>query len=286
MLSWLPKSFKTKVKGRLKQLRLAYVRRCHAFGQSELLALLRRLGLEKGDVLLVHSSFDQFLGFRGSAQEVVQVLLEAAGAEGTVMMPTMPFTGTAVDHARKGKLFDVLRTPSQMGLITEVFRRSPGVKRSVHPTHPVAAWGLKADEMLAGHHLAKTPCGRSTPYGRLIDCDGKILFLGTSIDSMTFFHSLEEELESSMPFSPFTKEVFSLRSRDQSGKDLVATTRLFEPAYSKRRNIRKLLPVLQQQGAWRAGKVGKLRVILLEARHVLAAAQTLADRGVYCYESE
>jgi aminoglycoside 3-N-acetyltransferase len=285
MVSWALESLKTRLKGQLKQFRVAYVRRCYPFDRVQLLTMLRRLGVNQGDVLLVHSSFDQFLGFRGSAPEVVLVLFEAVGLEGTVLMPTTPFTGTAVEHARKGKIFDVLRTPSRMGLLSEVFRRTPGVRRSVHPTHSVAAWGAKADDLLADHHLAKTPCGRSTPYGRLIEYDGKILFLGTDLGSMTFFHAIEEELEPSMPFSPFMAEVFSLRSRDQNGRELVATTRLFDPAYSRRRNIHKLVPVLQQEGAWKVGRVGRLRATLLEARQVLAAAQALASRGVYCYES-
>ena len=84
----------------------------------------------------------------------------ATRASGTVLMPTLPFGGVAIDYARKNPVFDVRRTPSQTGLLTEIFRRSAGVLRSVHPTHPVAVAGHGAVEMVEGHHLAATPCGR------------------------------------------------------------------------------------------------------------------------------
>ena len=285
MFSWLPKTVKQSVKGKWKKLRLAYVRRKYAFGKEELKSLLRSLGLDRGDAVLVHSSLDQFEGFTGKPTDIIAALQEVLGEEGTLLMPTLPFTGTAVEYVSRAGTFDVARTASRMGLITELFRRSPGVRRSVHPTHAVAAWGSKAEQMIADHHLAGTPCGRQTPYGRLLDFDGKILLLGTDIGAMTFFHTMEEELEPSMPFSPFTREIFSLQSRDMQGNPLVTRTRLFDPVHSRRRNLFKLVPVLQQTGWWKEGRVGKLRAILLRAKEVAEATRTLARRGEYGYDS-
>src|SRR6202043_3771999 len=100
------------------------------------------------------------------------------------------------------------------------------------------------------------PCGRQTPYGRLLDQNGKILFLGTDISAMTFFHTVEEILEPKMPFSPFTKDVFTLQSRDAQNRILTTSTRLFEPQYSRRRNLEKLVRPLKQQGWWRDARLG------------------------------
>jgi len=86
--------------------------------------------------------------------------------------------GSAVEYALGEPVFDARLTVSRMGLITEVFRRAPGVVRSVHPTHSVAVWGSRADAIVAGHELADTPCGRLTPYAKLLDYDGKILLAG------------------------------------------------------------------------------------------------------------
>lgn len=284
MFSWLPKAVKQRIKGNLKRFRLAYFRRKHSFGKEDLQELLRQLGLARGDVVLVHSSLDHFEGFAERPREIITALQEVVGAEGTLLMPTLPFTGTAVEYAFQAPLFDVMNTPSRMGLITELFRRSLGVLRSVHPTHPVAVWGARAEEMIAGHHLAKTPCGRRTPYRRLLEHEGKILFLGTGIEAMTFFHTIEEEMEPTMPFSPFTEKIFSLLSKDKDGNTLETHTRLFDPVYSRRRRLDILIPVLKGLGGWKAGRVGRLQAILVSAEDVLATAQELARKGEYCYE--
>jgi len=284
MFSWLPANLKRKVKSDWKGFRIAFSRKIRGFSKKDLVEMLRRLGIEQGDTLLVHSSLDQFSAFQGKPVDVIVALQEAVGPRGTLLMPTLPFRGSAVEYVRAPRVFDLTRTPSQMGLLTELFRRISGVIRSIHPTHSVAAWGMRASEMAYAHHAAATPCGRQTPYGRLLDHNGKILFLGTDISVMTFFHAVEELLEPKMPFSPFTKEVFVLESRDAQNQSVTTHTRLFDPQYSRRRNLEKLIPAMKQRGWWRDAKLGGMRAILLRADQVLEASSALAERGIYCYD--
>jgi aminoglycoside 3-N-acetyltransferase len=284
MLSWLPASFKRRAKSDWKNLRIAFARRSRGFSKQDLVDMLLRIGIEQGDTIVVHSSLDQFQAFLGKPADIILALQEGAGPTGTVIMPTLPFRGSAVEYVRQPRVFDVRKTPSQMGLLSELFRRTPGVIRSVHPTHAVAAWGAASDEMVIAHHEAATPCGRQTPYGRLLDHNGKILFLGTDITVMTFFHTVEEILEPRMPFSPFTTEIFELESRDAQNNTLATRTRLFEPQHSKRRNLKKLVPVLKQNGWWTEAHLGGMNAILLHADEVLQACSELAERGIYCYD--
>src|SRR5271157_5699505 len=111
----------------LKARRAAWVRNFRSFTHQDFKRLLSRLGIERGDVLLVHSSYRGFDGFQGNAADVILALEEAVGQKGTVLMPTMPFAGSAVDYVSRNPVFDVNATPSRMGLLTELFRRSPGV---------------------------------------------------------------------------------------------------------------------------------------------------------------
>jgi len=272
------------VRGWLKRLRRTCVRRWYSYNREDFLDSLRRVGVRLGDVVIVHSSFDRFEAFDGKPTEVILALQAAVGPAGTLLMPTLPFNGTAVEYVAHAGIFDVVRTPSRMGLLTELFRRSPGVVRSVHPTHPVAAWGARSEEIIAGHHLAATPCGTGSPYARLFEYDGKILFLGTGIDAMTFFHAVEERLEPEMPFTPFTKETFLLYCKDRDGTVLSSTTRLFAPEWSRLRNLAPLSAALRQRGAWRTARIGGLEVILLGAVDVVDACRDLAKGGVYCYD--
>ena len=141
MLDWLPKGVKSLLRRYYYGTKSTYYRYRHPFTTADLLSTLRELGISDGDVMLVHSSFAEFLGFRGKAPDVIRVLKQAVGPHGTLMMPTLSFSGSAAAYAREAKLFDLARSPSKVGLLTELFRRSEGVVRSLHPTHSVAVWG-------------------------------------------------------------------------------------------------------------------------------------------------
>jgi len=284
MNTWAPAELRRKAKSRWKSLRISLEQKSRGFSQQDLTAMLRSLGVVTGDAILVHSSFDQFAGFLGKPADIIVALQGSVGLSGTVLMPTLPFRGSAIEYVEKGQIFDVRRTPSQMGLLTELFRRTPGVTRSVHPTHSTAGWGGKSAEFVQDHYQATTPCGRETPYGRLLQFSGKILFLGTDITTMTFFHAVEELLESRMPFSPFTKETFTIESIDSGGRTVTTHTRLFEPQYSRKRNIGKLVPVLKKAGYWRERRLGSLKSVLLDANQVLDSCVAMAQRGIFCYD--
>ena len=85
-------------------------------------------------------------------------------------MPTFPFQGA--QGADKYSRFDVQKTPSKVGILTEVFRQTQGVERSKHPTHPVAAWGLHANEIVSTHHLGPTFGVTSPSSGTALPPDG------------------------------------------------------------------------------------------------------------------
>ncbi len=260
-----------------------FVETFFSFTPSDFARALECLGIRTGDVLFVHSSFDRFRGFRGRLSDVIRILQNAVGPPGTLIMPTLPFDGSAIDYVRSGKVTDLARTPSRMGILTEVFRRQTGVVRSLHPTHPAAAWGSRRDEMLKDHALAQTPCGFHSPYYRLIDTDAKILMAGVGIAPLTFFHTIEELLEPEMPFSPFTAEWFTAQVRDLQGGLHACRFRLFEPGVSKRRNLNTLVPKLKEVGGWSTARVGRLHLILLQARKAVEASRLLALQGVFCY---
>jgi len=283
MLDWLPKDAKSSLRKHYYGARSAYLRWRHPFSADDLLAALRKLGIGEGDVLLVHSAFAEFVGFEGGAPDVIRVLKDAVGASGTVMMPTLSFSGTAVAYAREGKVFDPRKTPSQVGLLTEVFRRSKGVARSLHPTHSVAVFSTEADYFVKDHHLAGTPCGAGTPFFRLFEKDGKILLLGVGMAALTFFHCVEELVERELPFSPFTSEVFIMQCSVDGKIVETAPMRLYDPGVSGRRDLSILENALRRKGAWHQEKVGNLKLIALKAADILFITRELAKQGIYCY---
>jgi aminoglycoside 3-N-acetyltransferase len=278
------RTLKRDLKNWIHRARQSYLKTFQGFDSAQLLAALHRVGVAPGSVVMVHSSFDAFAGFHGGALDVLRALQSAVGEHGVLMMPTIPFEGLAVDYARSGQVFDVRRTPSRVGLLTELLRRMPDTVRSVHPTHSVAIWGENAARLAEGHAAAATPCGRGSPYHRLLERNGKILFLGADISVLTFIHTLEEVFEPMLPRSPFTTEWFQLTSRDASNALVTTNTRLFDPALARRRRLERLLPPLRSLGAWNEARVGTLRMALVGCDELRRAYQQLCDTQRYCYD--
>lgn len=271
------------LRGPYKNARSKYIRWRHGFGRDELLAALQALGIKRGDAIIVHSAIKAFEAFQGSATDVIAVFKEAVGTEGTLMMPTLSMAGSAIDFAKSGRIFDPRTTPSQVGLLPEIFRRSAGVVRSMHPTHSVAVLGKGSTWWIADHHRADTPCGRGTPFHRLLERDGKIVLAGTGIPALTFFHCVEELIERRMPFSPFTQERYVMRCRMDKEIIETAAMRLYAPDVSRRRQLFPLESELRAKGFWKESRTGTLTVAAVRAQHVLETLEEMADRGIFCY---
>ena len=253
------------------------------FVPADLTETLAMLGIRTGDVLFAHVAYRRLFGFLGGPSDVLVCLRDAVSPSGTLLMPSMAFMGSAVDYVQSGQVFDVRRTPSRMGVVTELFRRSPGTVRSLHPTHPVLANGPMAEELLCDHLLAGTPCGEHSPFAKLPAANGKIVLLGTGIGDLTFYHYLEEVLEHAFFCSPFTEKMFAVPFYGNNGEPLQVRTRLFDPGLSRRRDLGILERELKAAGAWRERKVGSLQVVMLEARTISDTVHAMVERGIYCY---
>lgn len=104
-----------------------------------------------------------------------------------------------------------------MGLISETFRRQPGVQRSLHPTHPVLAFGPRAQWIVADHETCLYPCGPGTPFEKLVELRAKILFYGVSEFHFTLHHYLEHLVKDELPFALYEAEPYAVNVIDAAG---------------------------------------------------------------------
>lgn len=173
--------------------------------QRMLVEQMRKLGIQFGDILLVHSSLSRLGWVVGGEQTVVAALLEVVGASGTLVMPTHTPDNTNPANWRNPPVpeswwptirnampaFDPSMTPTKsVGRIAETFRKFPGVMRSSHPIGSFAAWGQHAADLVAPHPL-EPMFGDPSPIGRLYDLDAKVLLLGVGYDTCTSLHLAE-----------------------------------------------------------------------------------------------
>jgi aminoglycoside 3-N-acetyltransferase len=156
---------------------------------KDIVSILRILGLDKGDNVIVHSSLKAFGYVESGARTVIEALISVLGDKGTLIMPTF----TLSFLMSESPVLDLIRTPSETGLITEVFRRHENVFRSKHITHSVAAWGKCAKEVASLE--SATAWGQSSPFQWLLDNGGKVLMLGVGYDRCTMIHRVEEDLQ-------------------------------------------------------------------------------------------
>ena len=54
--------------------------------KSDIIDALKRVGLQRGDTVMVHTSLGKIGYVCGGAQAVIEALIETVGEEGTVMM--------------------------------------------------------------------------------------------------------------------------------------------------------------------------------------------------------
>lgn len=281
--SLLSPTWKRVIKSFAHRARRAYYKTFYRFDTSDFKVALHAVGLRPGACVMVHSSVDRFIGFSGTPLDVLKAIQSVLGDTGTLMMPTMPFTGLASDYTKSHTL-DVRRSASRMGIMTELLRRMPETVRSVHPTHPVAVWGKDAAPIAENHPHARTPCGKGSPFHELLTRKGSILLIDVDIQAMTFFHTLEELYEEKLPHSPFTTEVFQLETIDRNGNRVPTQTRLFDLRVAKIRLLARLIPPLKNMNAWREVRVGGLSMVLLDCEAIRAAYLSLCESGVHSYE--
>ncbi len=140
---------------------------------KELADEVARLGIKRGQVVIVHCAMNNFYNYRGTADELIDELLRILGPEGTLCMPAFP--RNKYDNSRE---FDVRTEPTAAGLLAETFRKRPGVKRSLNQLHSVCAIGPKADYIVGEHHLSRTCFDEHSPFYKIYELGGISLSMG------------------------------------------------------------------------------------------------------------
>ncbi len=158
-------------------------RRRGSVRRVSLVEALGRLGIGRGDVVMVHASM-RAIG--GRAEDVVHALLDAVGSEGA-LMAYVDYEPTA-----DAPSFDIDSSPAAAdhGVLAEVIRRWPGAVRSANPGASVVAIGGCAAWLCADHPL-DYGYGPGSPLAKLVERNGKVLLLGSHFDHVTLLHHAE-----------------------------------------------------------------------------------------------
>jgi aminoglycoside 3-N-acetyltransferase len=171
------------------------------------------------ELLFVHSSLSACGYFTAGPEDVIQSLRAIAG---TLSLPAHSYCYPSAP-GENAPLFDPATTPSQNGVLTEIFRSQPSIVRSIHATHSMAATGPLAELLTGNHYLSNTPCGLGTPYDRLVQRRASILLFGVGFHCYTLFHTAEDASGSDFAYEGGTQD--QLFVLDEAGRLRVCWSR-------------------------------------------------------------
>jgi aminoglycoside 3-N-acetyltransferase len=193
-----------------------------SFTVEQLVAELEHRLPSNFEILMVHSSFDNFPPmYKGNAKDLVRALVDFCGPNRTLVMPSFVMGGRNYDAAAYFRLrpFDIRTTPSDMGIIAEIFRRTPNVHRSLHPTCSICAYGPLADELTAGRHPDRTGLGPDGPFGVMSRRHTAILGLGVEyFRCLTHVHNATQTMGDEFPIK-FVSRSMQVKVIDYNGSE-------------------------------------------------------------------
>lgn len=248
--------------------------------------------------LLVHSSMGGFelldkerqplAGLSASAWLLGQ-LKQFVGAEGTLCMPTHPKyvenPGFMYDKSTLVLTYDVRRTPSNVGLLSELFRRQPGCQRSEHPLSAVAARGPLAEILLRDNLNVERPLphGIWSPYYRICQHGGLVVGIGLSlIKAMTILHVAEEVADRDWPVKQFFYERRFVVI-DALGGQREVTVRERRPEFVRSLMLNDVRRDLSREGLLKEFSVGGVACAIADAQGVYQYMHDRQQRSTYPY---
>lgn len=208
---------KSDVRSYVRLRRLALERRIYRtpISREMLREAFARLGVSSGRTVWVQSSWNEFYNFAEKPSVVIDLLVDMIGPEGTLVMPAVPLK---IDPDR---LLLIDSEPVSTGLICEVFRRYPGVKRSIHLSASVIARGPRAEYLVRDHHLTETAWDPASPFQRLMEVDALCVGMGVGrfLASLTPLHAVESILRYEGLFADVFRDPISYRWRTRDGRE-------------------------------------------------------------------
>lgn len=230
------------------------------------------MGLKPTDRVMLHSSMKAIGNVEGGADAVVDAFMEYF-SEGLFMAPTHTWKQMNAEY----NVFDPETEPGCVGIIPNIFLKRPGVYRSLHPTHSIAAFGKAASEYVKGEENFHTPCDPKGCFGRLRDIDAKILLVGVTHIKNTYIHSIEESAD--VP-ERFTSEpvLFKVKMPDGSLKDVPMYRHYNWKMAHISESFDKLKDHYFQTGAAKTVKLGDAGCILCSARALYNATMPILQK--------
>lgn len=242
----------------------------HGIGKEELIKQLRELGLKEGDTVLVHASFSKIGYVKDGPMTLIEAFLEVIGVNGHLLMPSSPNGGLQLEYIQQLECFEVNETPSKLGVLSETFRKYPQVRRSASPTEPVCCFGPNSQYYIDAHEGELTPYNQNSPFYKVAEAKGKILYIGVTLDNAgTSLHVLEDVCDS-FDIPVYYPQQFAYKVKLPSNEIKEYLTFVHDPSWSIKRKCDELIPLFEKTNVLEHRLLGQAKVLVLDAELMLS----------------
>ncbi|MBO4305439.1 MAG: AAC(3) family N-acetyltransferase [Lentisphaeria bacterium] len=208
---------------------------------------LRKLGLAKGDKVLLHSSYLSLGGVEGGPEKVIDAFMDVLGKEGTLLVPIF----------------------GSLGILTTLLRNRPGAVIDPCPVGTLAALGKDGEKLFKDHWKAETAHGENTPFTRLADMGGYVCLMGVDQDRNTTLHAAEALLR-----LPYLGEV-SAEFSTPAGKKITGNWKYYPGPH---RDFIGLDRAFRESGKMKIARIGNSQIRLIKASDLLEIAVSLGKK--------
>lgn len=237
---------------------------------------LKNIGIKEGDHVLVQAAWREFYNYEGTPIDIIELLTKMVGEEGTVLMPS---------YGLNREYFDLSKTPSAAGVLSEVFRIQEDTIRSECTNFSICARGKLANELTKDHSSSSYGFDQYSPLYKLAQQkNGKILFLGlgSKPTKISLFHCagfiLRDEI---VFFRNLYSEVINcvlIANNIKHEKKMIVRNPIYK---NNNKVIKKIFNSIDNK---EISKLSNLDIVTIDAGEGLQRAIEFAKRGQYCYK--
>jgi aminoglycoside 3-N-acetyltransferase len=234
---------------------------------------LYSVGIRNGSTVLVHADAIVAAQFPPMADDqrldlLIAAIEAAIAPDGTLVVPTFSYSFT------KGEIFDVLKTPSAVGMVSERFRIQPGVLRSADPIFSFACKGPLASELCA---IPVMECfGPDSVFAALHRLNADIVNLGCSLSrGGTFVHYVETAHGVAYRYrKEFSGTVVSPNCEKRESSVIYNVRDLTRKSEA---DLQRLQERLLGEGKMSSADIGRSRILAVSANDLFETAWKMLD---------
>lgn len=262
----------------------------------EIRTALTALDIGRGDTLVIHSAIgrlarsgpalDRAFDPLKYASDLLAMLLDLVGLEGTILVPAAPHM-SGYEFAVRGEIFDAKRTAAGTGLLPNLVVALPGAIRSLAPWQNIAAIGQRAADLIR-NHLQSAPyaMGLGSPWHNLNAVGGKVILLGVGHERSSTVHVLENTHPDEYPRPVFFNKPHTFRFIDESGTIGTVDAFLHAVKWHDDDIVRFCRYVGGRHGIYRNVPLGRTSLTVFSAADQYRAFLTEMQRGVSMFDPE